>query len=261
MAAIVAAICGVYGLLIGSFLNVLIWRVPRHESIVKPASHCPGCDAPIAVRDNIPVSSWLLLRGKCRHCDERISFRYPFIELLTGVLFFAVGLVYYDSWVLPAYLFLTAGLVALSAIDLELYILPNRIVYPLGIGMVPLLALASLLEHDWEAGWKALAGGAAAFAFFFIIHLIAPRGMGYGDVRLSFILGLSLGWLGGEYVFGGLFFGFLYGAIVGIGVIAVEGRAGRKRAVPFGPFLAAGTLTWILWGSEILHWYHGLNRA
>ena len=104
MTALVAAICGVYGLVIGSFLNVVIWRVPRHESIVRPPSHCPSCDAPIANRDNIPVFSWLVLRGRCRHCGTRISFRYPFVELLTGVLFAAVGIVFHDSWVLPAYL-------------------------------------------------------------------------------------------------------------------------------------------------------------
>src|SRR4051812_19739478 len=110
MSALVAVVSGVYGLIIGSFLNVVIWRVPRKESIVRPPSHCPGCDSAIAVRDNVPVFSWLVLRGKCRNCHEPISFRYPFIELLNGVLFAAVGYTYYDSWVLPAFLFLTAGL-------------------------------------------------------------------------------------------------------------------------------------------------------
>src|SRR3954464_2042470 len=106
MTGAIAAICGLYGLVIGSFLNVVIWRVPRKESIVSPPSHCPGCDAQIAPRDNIPVVSWLLLRGRCRHCGERISFRYPFVELFTAVMFTAVGIRFHDSWALPAFLLL-----------------------------------------------------------------------------------------------------------------------------------------------------------
>src|SRR5438552_15910699 len=118
MTAFIAAVAGVYGLVVGSFLNVVIWRVPRHESIVKPGSHCRGCDTPIASRDNIPVLSWLVLRGRCRHCGEAISIRYPIIELVTGLLFAAVGARFAYSWALPAFLVLTAGLIAISAIDL-----------------------------------------------------------------------------------------------------------------------------------------------
>src|SRR5262245_2640597 len=117
MTALVAAISGVYGLVIGSFLNVVIWRVPRKEAIIRPASHCPSCNEPIAPRDNIPLLSWAILRGRCRNCGAPISFRYPLIELVTGALFAAVGARFYDSWALPAYLLLTAGLIALSVID------------------------------------------------------------------------------------------------------------------------------------------------
>src|SRR5436190_14190124 len=138
MTALFALICGVYGLVIGSFLNVVIYRVPRKESLVRPRSHCPNCETMIAPRDNVPVLSWLMLRGRCRHCDTRISARYPLIELFTGVMFAAVGARFADSWALPAYLLLTAGLIALSAIDLEHYILPNRIIYPLGYALLPL---------------------------------------------------------------------------------------------------------------------------
>jgi len=258
--AFVAVVSGVYGLVIGSFLNVVIWRVPRQESIVRPASHCPGCDSPIAVKDNIPLFSWALLRGRCRNCGTTISWRYPFIELLTGVLFAAVGARFAHSWALPAYLVLTAGLIALSAIDLETFLLPNRIVYPLGYLGAALLVLASGLEDDWGAMGRALAGAAIAFMFFFVVHLISPRGMGFGDVRLSFILGLFLAWLGWGELAGGLFAGFLYGAVVGVAVMATVGLRGRKYQIPFGPFLAAGTMTFVLFGTQIVDWYHGLGR-
>jgi leader peptidase (prepilin peptidase)/N-methyltransferase len=257
--ALVAAISGVYGLVIGSFLNVVIWRVPRKESIVKPASHCPSCETPIATRDNIPVFSWLFLRGRCRNCGGRISFRYPLIELLTAALFAAVGARFFDSWALPAYLVLAAGLIALSVIDLETFLLPNRIVYPVGIIGGVLLLFAAVVMGDWAEFFRALEGGAVAFAFFFLIHFLYPSGMGFGDVRLSFILGMFLGWLGWWYVAGGLFAGFFYGAVIGVGVMAVEGARGRKRQIPFGPFLAAGTMTFIFWGGPLIDWYHGLH--
>src|SRR5262249_43042258 len=127
LTAFVAVIAGVYGLVVGSFLNVVIYRVPRKESVVKPRSHCPRPDPPIAGRDNIPVVSWLLLGGKCRHCGEPISAQYPLVELTTGVLFAAVGAKYAHSWALPAFLVLTAALIAISVIDLEHFIIPNRI--------------------------------------------------------------------------------------------------------------------------------------
>jgi leader peptidase (prepilin peptidase)/N-methyltransferase len=257
--ALVAVVCGVYGLVIGSFLNVVIWRVPRHESIVRPPSHCPSCDTRIATRDNIPVISWMVLRGRCRHCGIHISFRYPFIELLTGVLFAAVGIRFHDSWVLPAYLLLTAALIALSAIDLEHYILPNRVIYPVGIASLPLLAGGAAVDGDFSWFLRACAGAVVAFAFFLIVHLISPRGMGFGDVRLSAILGLYLGYLGWAELAGGLFFGFLYGAVVGVALI-IAGARGRKQHIPFGPFLAAGTMTFVLIGEPILNWYRGLGR-
>ena len=260
MTALIAAISGVYGLVIGSFLNVVIWRVPRKESIVTPASHCPSCDDPISPRDNIPLFSWAVLRGRCRNCHERISFRYPFIELLTAGLFVAVGIRFSHSWALPAYLVLTAGLIALSVIDLETFLLPNRIVYPLGIIGGALLLFAALVSGEWHAFLRALEGGAVAFAFFFLVHFVYPRGMGFGDVRLSFVLGMFLGWLGWWYVAGGLFAGFVYGAVIGVGVMAVEGPRGRKRQIPFGPFLALGTMTFIFWGGPLIDWYHHLGR-
>jgi leader peptidase (prepilin peptidase)/N-methyltransferase len=254
----VVAFCGVLGLLIGSFLNVVIWRVPRKESVVAPRSKCPGCDTPIAPRDNIPVLSWLALHGKCRQCGERISMRYPLVELATAALFVAIGARFSDSWALPAYLVFGAALLAISVIDLEHYIIPNRIVYPVGFALVPLFAFAALAGGDWDAFLRALLGGAVAFSVLFVIHIISPRGMGFGDVRLCFLLGTALGWLGWQHVMFGIFAGFLYGAVIGAALIALRLRS-RRQHIPFGPFLAAGTLTIILVGTPIIHWYHGVG--
>ena len=259
MTALVAAISGLYGLVIGSFLNVVIWRVPRQESIVKPPSHCPACDVKIANRDNVPVVSWLLLRRRCRNCGIPISARYPFVELLTGVLFAAVGARFAHSWALPAYLVLAGALIALSAIDLEHYLLPNRILYPVDAATIVLLAVASAGEHDWGAFVRAALAGAIAFAIFFAIHIVSPRGMGFGDVRLALLLGFALGWLGWGEVAGGLFAGFVYGAVVGVALIAVKVR-GRKQQIPFGPFLAAGAMTFVLFGEPMVDWYRHLAR-
>ena len=259
MTGSIAAACALLGLLVGSFLNVVIWRVPRKESVVAPRSHCPGCDEPIAPRDNVPVLSWILLRGRCRHCGTRISVRYPLIELGCAALFGALGARFAHSWALPAYLVLGAALLAISAIDLEHYIIPNRIVYPVGIAAIPLLAFGAGLDGDWWAFARALIGAACAFAALFVIHVASPRGMGFGDVRLSFVLGLYLGYLGALDVMFGLFLGFAYGAVVGVALMAVRKR-GRRQHIPFGPFLAAGALTIVLVGGPVIDWYRGLGR-
>jgi len=260
MIGLVAAISALFGLLIGSFLNVVIWRVPRKESVVAPPSHCPGCDTPIAPRDNVPVLSWLLLRGRCRHCQTRISVRYPLIELACGALFAAIGARFAHSWALPAYLIFGAGLLAISVIDLEHYIIPNRIVYPLGYMALPLLAIGAGADGHWWWFARALVGAVSAFAALFTVHFISPRGLGFGDVRLSFLLGLYLGYLGAADVLAGLFLGFLYGSVIGLALM-VSGKRGRRQHIPFGPFLAAGALTIVLVGGPILDWYRGLGRA
>jgi leader peptidase (prepilin peptidase) / N-methyltransferase len=252
--AFVAAASGVLGLLVGSFLNVVVWRVPRRESVLQPASHCPECDHGIAPYDNIPVVSWLLLRARCRNCGAHISARYPMVELLTGVLFAAVGARFSDSWVLPAYLAFTAGLIALALIDLDHFLLPNRVMYPVGFVSVPLLFVGALIEDEPGAFGRALLAGLVAFAVFFVLHTISPRGLAFGDVRLSFLLGVFLGFLSWWHVFFGLFTGFLYGAVVGVVLVAL-GRRSRKQHIPFGPFLAAGTLTIVLVGQPIIDWY------
>ncbi len=252
--AFVTVVCGLFGLAVGSFLNVVIYRVPRKESVVRPRSHCPNCGTQLAERDNIPVVSWLLLRGKCRTCDEPISSRYPLVELLTGVLFASVGLRFGLDWVVPAYLVFFASLIAITFIDLEHYIIPNRIVYPTIFISIPLLVLAAALQDEWGNLERALIGAVAAWGFLLIVHLISPRGMGFGDVRLSFVLGLFLGWLDLRHVFLGLFLGFLFGSVSGLALMALR-RRGRKDHIPFGPFLAAGSVVAVLFGSSILSWY------
>ncbi len=248
--------CGALGLIIGSFLNVVIWRVPRDESIVRPPSHCPHCDTEIRPYDNIPVISWVLLRGRCRACRAGISVRYPLVELACGLLWVAMALRFGATWALPAYLVLVSALLALSLIDFDTFLLPNKIVYPLGGSLVVLFGLAALLDDAGGDYVRALLGGLAAYAFFLTVHLIAPRGMGFGDVKLSFSLGVALGWISWGSVFLGLFLGFLLGAVIGVILIATKVRS-RRDHVPFGPFLAAGTVLAILFGAPLLDLYLG----
>jgi len=252
-----AAAFGVLGLAVGSFLNVVIWRVPRKESVVRPASRCPGCGAAIRPLDNVPVASWLVLRGRCRHCSAPISPRYPLVELGTGVVFSLVAWHLQADWALPAFLVLTATLVAVAAIDLEHYIVPNRILLPTLAITLPLLAVAAAVDDRWDDLGRGLLGAVAAFAALLVIHLISPRGMGMGDVKMAFVLGLFLGWIGWGEVVLGLFLGFLLGAVLGVALIAT-GLRSRKEALPFAPFLAAGTVIAVLHGTSILDWYAGL---
>ena len=254
MTVFVAVVCGVLGLAVGSFLNVVIHRVPNKESVVRPRSRCPKCGTELASRDNIPVLSWLLLRGRCRTCGEPISARYPLIELATAALFAAAGIRFGASWALPGYLLLYAALLAISAIDLERYIIPNRIVYPTLFIAIPLMVGAALAEGEPERIRSAAIGSVAAWFAMLVVHVISPKGMGFGDVRLSAVIGLFLGWIELELVLLGMLLGFLLASVIGIGLM-VAGRRGRKDAVPFGPFLAAGAVLAILFSRQLLEAY------
>ena len=256
MDGVIVVFSAMLGLAIGSFLNVVIWRVPRKESVVRPPSHCPQCETPISPKDNVPLLSWLLLSGKCRHCKNPIPLRYPLVEAGCGVLFLAVAARFGASWELPAYLVLTAALLAISIIDLEHFIVPDRITAPLTVSALALLGLAALAEgNGWHYG-RTLLGGVAYFAFLLFLNILYPKGMGMGDVKLAFSLGLFLGWLGWGQVFLGGFLAFLLGALVGVTLIATKIKS-RKDVVPFGPFLALGAMLTILWGDPILRWYTG----
>jgi len=223
--AVVVAASSVVGFLAGAGLDIVVTRVPARTRVLAP--------------------------GAGRELRPR---RAAVLAVACASLFGGVALRLHESWALPAFLVLAAALVALSLIDLEHFILPNRIVYPLAVATLGLLALGAIGDRDGGAMVRALLGGAAGFAALFVLHVLSPRSMGFGDVKLSFVLGLALGWLGwGELVLG-LFLAFLYGAVVGV-VLMLLRRRGRKDQVPFGPFLAAGTLTAVLWGAAILRWY------
>ena len=256
MEAFLTLTCFLFGLVIGSFLNVVIHRTPAGESIVKPRSRCPSCGTQIAERDNIPVLSWLMLRGKCRHCGVPISARYPIVELLTGALFAALAWRLGLAWELPAFLVFTAGLIALSGIDLDTFLLPKKVFYPVLFSSGALLLAAGVLTRDWQGLREAVIGSLLAFAVLGGIHFAYPKGMGFGDVRLVALLGLFLGWLELGAVAVGLFLGFMLGAVVGVGLM-IAGRRGRKDRIPFGPFLAAGAYLAIFLAGPILNLYLG----
>jgi leader peptidase (prepilin peptidase) / N-methyltransferase len=247
----------VLGLFVGSFLNVVVHRLPRGESVVRPRSRCPGCGTQLAWYDNVPVVSWVVLRGRCRTCREPISVRYPLVELLTaavfGVLAWRLGAV----WELPAFLYLGAIGVALGAIDIDTRKLPDRIVLPSYAVAAALLAGAALLEHDWHPLLRAVEGGLALYAFYALLWVVYPAGMGFGDVKLAGILGGYLGWLGWDVLVVGGFAGFLLGGVFGVALM-VAGRGGRKTKIPFGPYMLAGALAGIVWGQQIASWYTGV---
>ena len=242
-----ALAAGLAGLLAGSFLNVVIHRLPRGESLVAPRSRCPSCGRQLRAKDNVPVLSWLALGGRCRACGARISSRYPLVEALTAALYAAVVLVEgadRDVWLGLA---LVTVLIAVAFIDLDHRIIPNRIVAPgalLGLALVVALRPGDLVAH--------LVAGTLAGGFFLLAALAYPSGMGMGDVKLAGLLGLYLGRAVGP----ALLFALLSGSVVGVAVMARRGvREGRKTAVPFGPFLALGGVVGLLAGEAVVDWY------
>jgi len=246
--------CALLGLLVGSFLNVVVWRVPRGESVVSPPSACPGCGHVIRPRDNVPVVSWLVLRGRCRDCGATISPRYPLVELGTAALFALVAWRLGPTWALPAYLYLAATAVALTMIDIDVRRLPNSIVLPSYVVAALLLLLPAAATGDWNAYLRALLGAAALFVGYFALAFAYPAGMGFGDVKLAGVLGLYLGWLGWGELAVGAFLGFLLGGVWGIALLVTR-RAGRKSAIPFGPFMLGGALLGVLVGGAVSQAY------
>lgn len=247
--------CALFGLVIGSFLNVVIYRVPRHESIVSPRSACPTCGVAILERDNIPVLSWLLLKGRCRNCQSPISKRYPLVELTNAALFAGAAARLGYNWDLPAFLVLFASLLALACVDVELLLLPKLIVYPTLVSVAGLLTLAAGLNNEWHYLYVAGLCAVGWFVAFFALNALNPRYLGFGDVRLAPVLGLGLGWFGWRYVVLGFFAANLVGALIGITLIATK-RIRRDQQIPFGVFLAMGTAFAIYAGPEIVTHFH-----
>jgi leader peptidase (prepilin peptidase)/N-methyltransferase len=244
--------------MIGSFLNVVIWRVPRGESVVSPPSACPSCGSAIRPRDNVPVLGWLVLRGRCRDCSVPISPRYPLVEAGTAALFFAVALRFGPAAVLPAYLYLTAVCAALAIIDLDVKRLPDALTLPSYAVGVVLLGLGSLSEPHQLL--RAVLGAAAMFGLYFALCFAYPAGMGFGDVKLSGVLGLYTAWLGWDVWTVGLFLGFLLGGVFGIAVVLAK-QGGRKTALPFGPFMILGVFVAIFAGQQLADGYLRLTTG
>ncbi len=242
-----ATLAGVIGAIFGSFLNVVVYRLPRHESVVTPGSHCPGCGAAVKPYDNIPVLSWLLLRGHCRSCGTAISVRYPLVEFATGALCLAVVVPSYSAARTALGLGLILLVVPIALIDLETRLIPNRLTLP---GAVLALALGLALDPSGEP--TRLIAAAAAGGFLLIAALAYPGGMGMGDVKLAGMMGLFLG----SAVAPAVLVALLSGTAVGAVIIARKGAsAGRKTAVPFGPFLALGAIVAIFAGPSLVHVY------
>jgi leader peptidase (prepilin peptidase) / N-methyltransferase len=245
--AFAAAVAGAFGATIGSFLNVVAYRVPRGESLVHPGSRCPGCGSAIKAYDNVPVLGWLWLRGRCRSCRLPISPRYPIIEATTAALAVAVVLTKHSAVDIVLGLVLVAVLVPIALIDFEHSIIPNKITLPAAVAAV---AIGAAL--DLRGVPEQLIAGAAAGGFLLAFALAYPRGMGMGDVKLAAVLGLFLG----RSVAVAILVGVLTATLVGAGVMARVGvEKGRKTAVPFGPFLALGGVIGLLVGPAIIHWY------
>lgn len=234
-----------FGLVLGSFLNVVIYRLPRSESLARPGSHCPSCGAGIHWYDNVPVASWLILRGRCRACGQTISPRYLVVEIMTGALFGLAAWRFGLEWrLLVAWAFI-AAMIAVAFIDYDRMIIPNRIVLPgalIGLG-----ASVALDPHGW---WVYLVSSVGAATFIFALVMLWPGGMGPGDIKMSLFMGAVLG----TSVIVGLFLAFLSGSVVGVYMMVVRKRS-RKTKIPFGPFLALGAVLAMFCGQAIIDSY------
>ncbi len=244
---VAAAVAAIFGAIVGSFLNVVAYRLPRKESLLHPGSRCPRCETPIKPYDNVPILGWLWLRGRCRACGAPISWRYPAVEAVSALLC-ALCVVRFgadsDVWLPLVFVLL---LIPITLIDLEFTIIPNSLTL---IGAVAAIALTAAFDSGHLVAH--LIAGAAAGGFFLIAAIVYPAGMGMGDVKLAGVMGLVLG----RAVVPAIFAALLLGTIVGTGVMARYGvREGRKKGIPFGPWLAAGSLVGLFAGDALVDWY------
>jgi len=254
---LIIVFAGFIGLAIGSFLNVVAYRVPLGLSVVQPPSACPNCENQIRWYDNIPVFGWLRLRGKCRDCSEPISIRYPIVEAATGLAFALVAWLVGPSALLPGYLFFAGTTIALVLTDLDHKRLPDRIVFT-GTGLtVALFIGGAIIENETDQLTPAFIGGAVYLLLFFVLFMVTPGGFGFGDVKLSFLLGFVMTYSGWRELVVGIFLAFLIGGLIGTGIILFTKR-GRKTKMPFGPAMMAGAWLGALWGSGLASWYLGL---
>lgn len=284
LSAVLVIVSGLLGLIIGSFLNVVAYRVPAKISLMRE-SRCPHCDAAIRPWHNVPVLGWIALGGKCANCKAPISARYPIIEAVTGIAFAVVtwwGLVAYegllgmnlseylllptvdgtvqpaDVWavglVIAAFLYFVAISIVLTLIDLDTHRLPNSIVLPSYLVAGILFTVAAWLTGEWGLLLGAGVGMAVLYLFYFLLRAARPGGMGGGDVKLAGVIGIYLGWLGWGALAVGAFAAFLYGGVFGIALMLLR-RAGRKTAIPFGPWMILGAWTGVFAGEAVGKWY------
>ncbi|MEJ5378249.1 MAG: A24 family peptidase [bacterium] len=245
------------GMVVGSFLNVCIYRLPRQESLVYPGSHCPKCGTPVRPYDNIPILSYLLLKGRCRKCRQSISPRYPLVEALTGGVALALAGRYGWAPETPIFFLLCCGLIVISFIDLDHQIIPNRITYPgIPLGILASFLIPGVTLEDSLLG-MALGGGILWLVAIVFQWVRKKEGMGFGDVKLLAMIGAFLGW---KAVILTLVLSSFVGAVVGYAALRLSGKDVREP-IPFGPFLALGALVYMLGGEELVQWYLTLGKA
>ncbi|WP_241681090.1 prepilin peptidase [Pseudactinotalea terrae] len=248
---------GLLGAVVGSYLNVLVWRLPREQSTTRPRSACPSCGHAIRWFDNVPVLSWLVLRGRCRDCGTRISVRYPLVEAGVAVLFVALVVLLgprLSVLSLLAVLALAGGGVAMSLIDLEHHRLPDKLTAATSVLVLLPIVAEALLTGSWSRLLTATVAAVALFVLYLGAAVVYPGGMGGGDIKLAPLLGFVLGWFGLPHAVVGAFAPFLLG-VVAVLVLAVRGRVRKGSGVPFGPFMLAGTFAALLWAPAVAHWY------
>ena len=243
-----------FGSVVGSFLNVCIYRIPRGESIIMPSSRCPSCNTPIKIWDNIPILSYVMLGGRCRSCKVKISLRYPLIEAMNALFYTALLWRFWIGWHTFFYFVLASALIVITFIDLDFQIIPDSITLP---GILIGLIAGSLILPDpflrWSLlGYKAsISGALTGFILFYIVAVLSRGGMGGGDIKMMAMVGALMGW---KSVLLTTFLGSLLGSVWGISLMVFKGK-GRKTKIPFGPFLAAGVIITLFSGQEILYWY------
>ncbi|HWH13249.1 MAG TPA: prepilin peptidase [Miltoncostaeaceae bacterium] len=241
-----ATVAALVGLALGSFATVVAWRWPREESLVHPRSHCTTCDRTLRAHELVPVVSWLVQRGRCRGCGTGIPARYPLMEAASAALAAGAVLTFGPTAEGLAAALLGVALVPVVAVDIEHRLIPDVVVLP-----ATALALAAAIAAEPGAWWKPVAAATGAAGFLFLLWLVYPGGMGLGDVKLALLLGAVLG----VAVIPALALAFLAGSLLGVALLMRHGRAARRMAIPFGPFLAAGALVALWWGHPLVGWY------
>jgi leader peptidase (prepilin peptidase)/N-methyltransferase len=240
-----------FGLAVGSFMTVVVSRVPAGESVVRPRSRCPRCGTEIANRDNIPVISWLVLRGRCRSCGQGIPVRYPLLEISTAVLVVAAAAAYELPWQAVMVAAFLSLMPAIAWIDIEHRIIPNRITYPAFVAFAAYVVVAYAFDGGTDPV-RALMGALLYAGVLFVVAIVS-RGMGMGDVKLALVIGVVLGALGLGFVAVAAAGAVLFGGVGGI--VALATGRDRKSAIPFGPYMAAGAVVAAFWGERIADWY------